>query len=76
MAKEKIEKSFNFLDSITVGKELNIYYVGDLDPEGWGIYVRLAECYPTANIQLAIPIYEALLEQQMSNKTEPIKMRT
>jgi DNA topoisomerase VI subunit A len=67
---KKIEKSFNFLDSITAIKELSIYYVGDLDPEGWGIYARLADCYPTANIQLAIPIYEALLEQQVSNKTE------
>jgi hypothetical protein len=67
---KKIEKSFNFLESITVGKELSIHYVGDMDPEGWGIYVRLTMSYPNANIQLAVPIYEALLEQQVSNKTE------
>lgn len=67
---KKIEKSFNFLESITAGKELLIYYVGDLDPEGWGIYVRLADSYPTANIQLAIPIYEALLDKRLSNQTE------
>jgi hypothetical protein len=70
---KKIEKSFNFLDSITAGKELSIYYVGDIDPEGWGIYSRLADCYPSANIQLAIPIYAALLEKQWSNKTETIQ---
>lgn len=67
---KKIEKSFNFLSDITTSSEPTIYYVGDIDPEGWGIYVRLKESYPSFNIQLAIPIYEALLAKQLTNKTD------
>ena len=55
---KKIEKSFNFLHDITNSAELTIYYVGDIDPEGWGIYVRLKDTYPSANIQLALSIYK------------------
>jgi hypothetical protein len=67
---KKIEKSFNFLHDITYDNELTIYYVGDIDPEGWGIYVRLKDSYPDANILLAIPIYEALLNKNLTNKTD------
>ncbi|MEH7492047.1 Wadjet anti-phage system protein JetD domain-containing protein [Neobacillus niacini] len=67
---KKIEKSFNFLHDITSSHDLTIYYAGDIDPEGWGIYVRLKDSYPTANIQLAMPIYEALLNKNLTNKTD------
>ncbi|MFP7296993.1 Wadjet anti-phage system protein JetD domain-containing protein [Neobacillus niacini] len=67
---KKIEKSFNFLSDITNENDLTIYYVGDIDPEGWGIYVRLKDSYPDANIQLAMPIYEALLSKDLTNKTD------
>jgi hypothetical protein len=66
---KKIEKSFNFLEDITNSSALNIYYVGDIDPEGWGIYVRLKDSYPSANIRLAVSIYEVLLLQNMTNPT-------
>jgi hypothetical protein len=67
---KKIEKSFYFLHDITKDNKLTIYYVGDIDPEGWGIYVRLKDNYPAFNIQLAIPIYSALLDKQVVNKTD------
>ncbi|MEH7131111.1 Wadjet anti-phage system protein JetD domain-containing protein [Neobacillus drentensis] len=67
---KKIEKSFNFLHDISNGNDLIIYYVGDIDPEGWGIYIRLKDSYPDANIQLAVPIYESLLNKNLTNKTE------
>ncbi|MGO4889949.1 Wadjet anti-phage system protein JetD domain-containing protein [Anaerobacillus sp. MEB173] len=67
---KKIEKSFNFLNEITNKSDLTIYYVGDIDPEGWGIYVRLKESYPQENIQIALSIYDLLLENARTNKTE------
>ncbi|NSL51872.1 Wadjet anti-phage system protein JetD domain-containing protein [Calidifontibacillus erzurumensis] len=67
---KKIEKSFGFLNEITINKNKAIYYVGDIDPEGWGIYVRLKENYPEENIQLAIPIYEALIKKGKTNQIE------
>jgi hypothetical protein len=67
---KKIEKSFNFLHDITNDNDLTIYYVGDIDPEGWGIYVRLKDSYHGANIQLAMPIYDALLSKDLTNKTK------
>lgn len=70
---KKIEKSFNFLNDITTNSELTIHYVGDIDPEGWGIYVRLRNHYPSFNIQLAIPIYSALLSKQLTNKIDKIQ---
>jgi hypothetical protein len=70
---KKIEKSFNFLQDITTNNELNIYYVGDIDPEGWGIYVRLKENYQAFTIQLAISIYSALLDSNVTNKTDKIQ---
>jgi hypothetical protein len=67
---KKIEKSFNFLNDITNDNVLTVYYVGDIDPEGWGIYVRLKDCYPTFNIQLAASIYSSLLKKQATNKID------
>ncbi|WP_462411405.1 Wadjet anti-phage system protein JetD domain-containing protein [Neobacillus sp. Marseille-QA0830] len=67
---KKIEKSFNFLHDISNIDDMTIYYVGDIDPEGWGIYVRLKETYPSANIQLAISIYEAMLNTKLCNHIE------
>jgi hypothetical protein len=67
---KKIEKSFYFLKDITNGNELTIYYAGDIDPEGWGIYVRLKDTYSPYNIQLAVPIYQALLQSQLTNKID------
>ncbi|WP_077212369.1 Wadjet anti-phage system protein JetD domain-containing protein [Bacillus dakarensis] len=67
---KKIEKSFSFLNEIINKKGLTIYYVGDIDPEGWGIYVRLKENYPEENIQLAISIYDALIDKGKTNRTE------
>ncbi|WP_423798181.1 Wadjet anti-phage system protein JetD domain-containing protein [Neobacillus sp. SAB-20_R2A] len=67
---KKIEKSFNFLRDITSHHDVSIQYVGDIDPEGWGIYIRLKDTYPEANIRLAVPIYEAMIKQNLSNKTE------
>jgi hypothetical protein len=32
---KKIEKSFAFLNHITATEELTVFYVGDIDPEGW-----------------------------------------
>lgn len=67
---KKIEKSFNFLHDITNTEDLIIYYVGDIDPEGWGIYVSLKDSYPTPNIELAVSIYKALLNKDLTNKIE------
>ncbi|WP_042458838.1 Wadjet anti-phage system protein JetD domain-containing protein [Neobacillus dielmonensis] len=67
---KKIEKSFNFLHDITNMEAVTIDYVGDIDPEGWGIYVRLKETYPSANIGLAVSIYEAMLDTYLTNHTE------
>jgi hypothetical protein len=67
---KKIEKSFNFLFDITSMDDLKIHYVGDIDPEGWGIFVRLKETYPSANIRPAVSIYDAMLNSKLSNQTE------
>lgn len=60
---KKIEASLAFLVDL-VGMErtlaLTVYYAGDIDPEGWSIYLRLKRKYANIDIRLAVPFYEAM----------------
>lgn len=47
----------NLIDS------LNIYYAGDLDPEGLSIYTSLKNKYPKFKIKLLVEYYQLLLEE-------------
>ncbi|WEG11167.1 DUF2220 family protein [Pullulanibacillus sp. KACC 23026] len=68
---KKIESSLSFLEKITnVDAHVVIHYAGDMDPEGWGIYVRLCQAYPDYKIQLAGPIYQAMADKGMTNKVD------
>lgn len=62
---KKIEASLAFLVDL-VGMErtlaLTVHYAGDIDPEGWSIYLRLKRRYSTIDIRLAVPFYEAMAE--------------
>ncbi len=58
---KKIEASLPFLNEITQSTVITIMYAGDIDPEGWGIYVRLKQKHPSYEIGLALPIYEAMV---------------
>lgn len=57
-----IENSFSFFFEMFPKKEYRIYYVGDIDPEGWGIYYRLSQNYPDTNFELAVPFYKEMIE--------------
>jgi hypothetical protein len=57
-----IEKSFAFFYEMFPKKAYDIYYAGDIDPEGWGIYYRLSQNFSKAKFQLAIPIYNKMVE--------------
>lgn len=60
---KKIESSLAFLIDL-VGTEsalaLTVLYAGDVDPEGWSIYLRLKRRYANIDIRLAVPFYEAM----------------
>lgn len=71
----KITKSWSFLESIpwVSGKTVNLYYFGDLDPEGFKIYRRLLskvnhydnDSIPATavpQIELAEPLYALLMK--------------
>jgi len=73
---KKIVSSFSFLEellgvNLLAGeegkrnkiKELNIYYAGDLDPEGFVIYKSLKEKYLQYEIELLAEYYQLLLDE-------------
>ncbi|CAH0345732.1 Wadjet anti-phage system protein JetD domain-containing protein [Bacillus sp. CECT 9360] len=57
-----IENSFSFFFEMFPKNEYHFYYVGDIDPEGWGIYYRLLQNFPNTNFQLAVPLYQKMIE--------------
>lgn len=73
---KKIVSSFSFLEEL-LGinllaaeqeraakiKKLNIYYAGDLDPEGLNIYTSLKQKYPEYQISLLTDYYQLLFQQ-------------
>jgi hypothetical protein len=67
---KKIEKSLSFLREILTDGPMHICYAGDMDPEGWGIYVRLKNRYPEYPMQLALPIYRAMAANNQRNDME------
>jgi hypothetical protein len=56
-----IENSFSFFYEMFPNKEYNIFYAGDIDPEGWGIYYRLSKNFPHSTFKLAIPLYKKMI---------------
>lgn len=60
---KKIESSLPFLFDLIPGgsKPAVIHYAGDIDAEGWGIYLRLTRRYPDLPIRLAFPIYATMV---------------
>lgn len=61
---KKIEASLGFLADITNAGAMRIYYAGDIDPEGWGIYTRLKLKYADLRIQPAASFYEAMAKRR------------
>ena len=84
---KKIIRSFSFLEELLGLKAadenysqrqqllngLNIYYAGDLDPEGLAIYVGLENKYPDFKIKLLAEYYQLLLEE--SERFYPCRKR-
>jgi len=66
---KKIESSFSFLEEIIDISKVEILYFGDIDSEGFGIYVRLKERYTNVNIKLYRVAYEKLIT--LSNRAYP-----
>ncbi len=58
---KKVESSIAFLKEITNTENVEIFYFGDIDSEGFGIYYRLKEKYSEMNIQLHQEAYKHLL---------------
>jgi hypothetical protein len=58
---KKIESSFSFFYDLFIQKTYSFYYVGDMDPEGYNIYARLAAKFKAANILPATSIYKRMI---------------
>lgn len=58
---KKIENSFSFLEEIADVSKVKVLYFGDIDSEGFGIYLRLRERYPNINIKLQYKAYNHLI---------------
>ncbi len=71
---KKIESSLPFYTSIikTNEHDIHIDYAGDIDPEGWSIYIRLRDRYPQLSIALAASFYETMV-QLVREQTQPIQ---
>lgn len=66
---KKIVSSFSFLEELLdfepeakIRADLNIYYAGDLDPEGLAIFKALKDKYPKFKIKLLAEYYQLLLD--------------
>ena len=64
---KKIENSFSFIEEIASVDDLNVLYFGDIDPEGFGIYVRLKNRYTHINIELQGKAYNELIETSIKD---------
>lgn len=67
----KIENSFAFIEEIGDISNMEVYYFGDIDSEGFGIYTRLKERYPNAYIKLQKQAYVHLIS--LCNRNYPWK---
>ena len=54
--------NFKFYKHYSITSDDNIYYFGDIDPEGLAIYRRVKEANPELNIKLAEELYEATIK--------------
>lgn len=80
---KKIVGSFSFLEELLgldaaeqrpqLINSLNIYYAGDLDPEGLAIYTSLKTKYPQFKIKMLGEYYQLLLEE--SERFYPCRKR-
>ena len=59
---KKIESSFSFFFRMFPEQPYLFYYAGDLDAEGYSIFVRLKERFDDCSIQPALKIYRKMLE--------------
>lgn len=60
---KKIVSSLSFLDELVDVEKAQIYYFGDIDKEGFGIFTSLKEKYKNINMQLDYSSYIELLKQ-------------
>ena len=67
---KKIENSFSFLEEIADVLKVEVLYFGDIDSEGFGIYYRLKERYPSISIKLQYEAYKHLIS--ISNRDYPL----
>lgn len=58
---KKIESSFSFIEEIADIADTTVLYFRDIDSEGFGIYCRLKEWYPKANMRLHHEAYSLLI---------------
>ncbi len=59
---KKIEASLPFYLEIFGDSAVQLFYAGDIDPEGWSIYARLRLKFPNYSIQLAASLYQGMAE--------------
>lgn len=59
---KKILNSFSFIDEIADPENIKVYYFGDMDPDGYYIYVDLKKRYPNIDIKLLTEAYVELLK--------------
>src|SRR5690554_320118 len=59
---KKIIKSLSFLEEISTAEDIQLFYFGDIDPEGFMIYRLLKERYPGVELELCLPLYRELLQ--------------
>ncbi|OZI10971.1 hypothetical protein CEW92_14145 [Bacillaceae bacterium SAS-127] len=59
---KKIESSAKLFYDMFPPKEYDVYYFGDIDAEGWGIYNRLKENKIWSSLQLSVLFYQALID--------------
>ncbi len=61
---KKIISSFKFMEEITRDHTVdNIYYFGDIDYEGIGIFLNLKDAYPQYNIIPHVELYKQLVDK-------------
>lgn len=61
-AGKHIESSFTFFSRLFPPKPYLFYYAGDIDAEGYSIFVRLMNRYEDCTLQPALKIYRKMLE--------------
>lgn len=69
-----IEQSFAFMEELTTAADVTVWYWGDIDYAGIGMYQRLAKNFPQARIMPHCRLYAEMLDREQNPPPQKTKV--